>query len=410
MVLPRPPGEIAAPLPGERPGDRPGNRRSRRRRREPTEDVGRQTARRTEERRRQRIAIIIGVALILAIVAIVAVGYYREFYHPPRVLAGQVRDVRFSMGDLVDRIRVLQGVNRYQGGRVDLSTVPFQYLQDMVHAEILRQAAPGLGFSVTDEDIDEELRRRFRPVPPEGQEVDEGQLDQEYENALTNFKTSTGLSDAEYRVLVEEDLLRRQLFIVINSSLPEQVEQVEAAWIRLEAEGPVEPQEVRDRLEREDFALVASEVHRSAGFTNQQGYAGWVPEEAFPDLDDELFGNPDREERSRPQGEGSDSAPKWKPLEVGEISDPIYAQDGTYIVHKISGLEERELSDIMSFQLTRERVDQWFEEQLSRGSDEGWMKIKFHSEVYSWVADQVQISAPRIEQPPPGQPAGPGFP
>ena len=408
MVLPRPPGETAASLPGERlgerPGDRPANRRSRRRRREPAEDAGRQTARRTEERRRQRIAIIIGVALILAIVAIVAVGYYREFYHPPRVLAGQVRDVRFSMGGLVDRIRVLQGINRYeQGGRVDLSIVPFRYLQDMIHAEILRQAAPGLGFSVTDEDIGEELRRRFRPVPPEGQEVDEGQLDQEYENALTNFKTSTNLSDAEYRVLVEEELLRRQLFIVINSSLPEQVEQVEAAWIRLEAEGPVEPQEVRDRLEREDFALVASEVHRSAGFTNQQGYAGWVPEEAFPDLDDALFGDPNRKDR-----EGNDNP--LPALPVGEISDPIYAQDGTYIVHKISGLEERELSGIMSFQLTRKRVDQWFEEQLSRGSDEGWVKIKFHSEVYSWVADQVQISAPRIEQPPPGQPAGPGFP
>ena len=395
MVLPRPPGETAAPLPRERPGDRPGNRRSRRRRREPAEDVGRQTARRAEERRRQRIAIVIGVALILAIIAIVAVGYYREFYHPPRVLAGQVRDVRFTMGDLVDRIRVLQGVNRYQGGRVDLSTVPFQYLQDMIHAEILRQASPGLGFSVSGEDIDEELRRRFRPAKPEGQEVDEGQLDQEYENNLTNFKTSTGLSDAEYRVLVEEDLLRRQLFIVINASLPEQVEQVEASWIRLETEGPVEPQEVRDRLEREDFALVASEVHRSAGFTNQQGYAGWVPEEAFPDLDEVLFGNPSRER---------------EPLPVGEISNPIFTQEGTYIVYKISGPEERELSDIMSFQLTRERVDQWFEEQLSQGSDDGWLKINFDSERYGWVADQVQISAPRIEQPPPGQPVGPGFP
>ncbi len=400
MAFPQPPAEIAPPAPSRR----------RRRRREPREDTGRQAARRAEERRRQRLAITIGALLILAIVAIVAVGYYREFYQPPRVLAGQVRDVKFTMGDLVDRIRVLQGVNRYQGGRVDLSTVPFEYLQDMIHAEILRQASPGLGFSVTGADIDEELRRRFRPTPREGVEVDPGQLDQEYENALTNFQTATRLSAGEYRVLVEEDLLRRQLFLVISSSLPEPVEQVEAAWIRLELDGPVEPQEVRDRLEREDFAVVAAEVHRSAGFTNQQGYAGWVPREAFSDLDDELFGNPEREERSRPEGEGSDSPPRWQPLAVGEISEPIFTQDGTYILHKISGPEERELSDVMAFRLTQERVDQWFDDQLSRGSDDGWLKINFDSDRYAWVADQVHLSAPRIQQSPPGQPAGPGFP
>ena len=389
MVFPRPPAETAPVAPT-------GRRRRRRREREQTAETGRQqSARRAEEGRRQRLAIIIGALLILAILAIVAVGYYREFYQPPRTLAGQVRDIRFTMGDLVDRIRVLQGVNRYQGGRVDLSTVPFEYLQDMIHAEILRQASPGLGFSVTDADVSAELERRFKPTPPPGQEVDAGQLQQEYENALTNFQTATRLSEEEYRVLVEEDLLRRQLFIVIGSGLPEQIEQVEAAWIRLETDGPVDPQEVRDRLEREDFAVVAAEVHRSAGFTNPQGYAGWVPPEAFPDLDETLFGNPDRER---------------DPLPVGEISNPVFTQDGTYIVHKISGPEEQELSDVMAFQLSRERVDQWFNDQLSQGSDDGWLKINFDSERYAWVADQVQLSAPRMQQPPPGQPAGPGFP
>ncbi len=387
MVLPRSPSETAVPLPG--------NRRNRRRRRERTEDAGRQTARRAEERRRQRLAIAIGSTLILVIVIIVGWGYYQEFYHPPRVLAGQVRDARFTMGDLVDRIRVLQGINRYQGGRVDLSTVPFEYLQDMVHAEILRQAAPGLGFSVTAADIDAELRRRFLPIKPEGQEVDPNQLEQEYENALTNFKTSTRLSEAEYRTLVEEELLRRQFFIIMNSSVPETAEQVEAAWIRLEMESPVEPQDVRDRLEREDFTVVAAEVHRSAGFTNQQGYAGWVPQGAFPDLDEALFGNPERER---------------EPLPAGEISDPIFSQDGSYIVHKISGLEEQELSDIMAFRLTQERIEEWFNDQMSQGSDNGWLKMNFDSDLYAWVADQVQLSAPRVQPPSPGRPAGPGFP
>ena len=58
-------------------------RRSRRNRGSEAEESRRQSARRNEERRRQYLAITIGAMLILAIFAIVLVGYYREFYEPP---------------------------------------------------------------------------------------------------------------------------------------------------------------------------------------------------------------------------------------------------------------------------------------------------------------------------------------
>lgn len=411
MVFPRSPEESIPQAPGDR---------RRRRRRQTPEDAQRQSERRARDTRRQKIAIGIGVALILVVMGIVGVGYYLEFFRPPRELAGQVRDVRFTMGDLVDRIRVLQGINRYQGGRVDLSTVPFEYLQDMIQAEIVRQAAPGLGFSVTDGDIDEELHRRFRPQPPEGQVVDEGQLDQEYQNALTNFLTATKLSEDDYRRLVEEELLRRQLSLLIDTGIPEEVEQVEVAWMRMEQDGPADPQEVRNRLVREDFGLVAAEVSTPDGFADRDGYVGWVPQGAFPELDDILYGNPDRDREALPEG---------------EISDPYFSPDGVYIIQKISGPEVRplrgfqHLADMdeatfegmsdeerasvrreltMRNKLAQQRTEEWFEDQISRGSDEDWLTINFNSEVYAWVADQVQLSAPRIPQGPPV--GGPGFP
>ena len=295
--------------------------------------------------------------------------------------------------------------------------MPFEYLQEMIQAEVLRQAAPGLNFSVTDEDIDGELRRRFRPAPSGAQEVDEGQLDQEYENNLTTFLTSTKLSEDEYRRLVEEELLRSQLAVVIDANIPSTLEQVEVAWIRMEQDGPADPQQVRERLIREDFGLVAAEVNVPDGFTDGQGYVGWVPQGTFPDLDDVLFGNPDRDR---------------EPLPAGEISDPTFTQEGVYIVHKLAGPEERTLRgfpDLLEVEpenisqeerdalrrelrirgrLTQNEVDQWFEDQISRGSDEGWLKIRFDSELYAWVADQVQLSAPRVPQGPPA--GGPGFP
>jgi parvulin-like peptidyl-prolyl isomerase len=321
--------------------------------------------------------------LILTIVAIVAVGYYREFWEPPRVMAGEVRDERFSMGDLVERIRVLQGINRYQGGFVDLSVVPFQYLQDLIHAEILRQAAPGLGITVTDEQIDKAIRDQFYPTPPAGEEADPGQLDREFQNNYTTFLTQVRLSEEEYRELVEEDLLQQGLIAHLGKDIPDVMEQVEVEWVRLDPESQVVPQEVRDRLDIEDFASVAAEVGQSAGFANTEGYVGWVPPGAFPDLDSVLFG--DKEEGT-------------EPLAVGAISDPVYTQEGTYIIHKISGPKERKLEDLMRRKLNLQLVQNWRNEQLSRGSQEGWLKINFNSDRYAWVADQVRLTAPRVDR------------
>jgi parvulin-like peptidyl-prolyl isomerase len=320
----------------------------------------------------------------MAIVAIVAVGYYREFYEPPRVMAGQIREVKFTMGDLVERIRVLQGINRYnQGGFVDLSIVPFQYLQDLLFAETVRQAAPGLGLTVTDEDIDEAIKAQFYPTPPAGQEADQGQLDREFNNSYTTFLTQVRLSDREYRVLVEEQLLQVQLFQYLGRDIPDVMEQVEVEWIRLDIEGSVVPQEVRDRLDIEDFSAVAAEVGKTGGFANTEGYVGWVPPGAFPNLDPVLFG---------------DEAKETEPLAVGAISDPVFTQDGIYIIHKISGPEERDLEDPMRFQVNRVLLDNWRNEQLSRGSQEKWLRINFDSDRYAWVADQVRLTAPRVDR------------
>jgi parvulin-like peptidyl-prolyl isomerase len=363
-------------------------RRSRRNRGNEAEEGRRQTVRRNEERRRQYLAITIGAMLILAIFAIVLIGYYREFYEPPRVTAGEIRGVEFSMGDLVERIRVLQGLNRYQGGRVDLSTVPFEYLQGLLNAEILRQAAPGLGITVTEEDIDGEIRRRFYPASPEGETTDPGQLDREFRNNYQNVLTQVRLSEDEYRVLVEEGLHQLQLTFYLGAGIPDSPEQVEVEWIRLDFETQVDAQEVRQRLDEEDFAAVASEVGDPVGYADQTGMVGWVPQGAFPDLDDVLFGNAEEDE---------------EPLAVDAISDAIFIQDGIFIIHKLSGPEEHQLAALMRFKLNQELVKKWQNEQLGRGSDEGWLKINFDSYRYAWVADQVRLTAPRIPQQP-GQP------
>ena len=345
------------------------------------------------ERRRRYWSVGIGVFLLAVIFGVVLFGYYREFYSPPRVWAGSVNNVEFTMGDLVQRIRVLQGVNRYEGGRVDLSTVPFEYLQNLINAEILRQEAPGLGIKPTGEIIESALRRQFQPTAQEGQEVDPGQLEREFQNNYQIFLTATGLTDSEYRVILEEDLTRAGLAAMLSQGIESPLEQVEVRWIRMPIDpteagaSDLQPHQVGQRLEVEDFETVAREVSRSAGYADASGYVGWVPKGAFPELDPLIYG---------------DAELGRVALEPGEISEPEYVREGIYIVEVLSGPQEQELGDRMGIKLTLELAQNWQDEALQEGTSNGMVRMNFNSRLYEWVADQVFVTAPRV--PAGGQP------
>ena len=377
-------------------------RRRARGRRARQEEARAESSRSTREKRHEKLAWGIGFGLLVLVIGIVVFGFYQEFYRPPRVWAGSVRDQEFKMGDLVERIRVLQGLS----GQVDLSTVPFEYLRDLLNAEVLRQAAPNLGFRLTDEDIDGVIKSQFYPSVPEGQESDPGQLDQEFQNNYQIFLARTGLADADFRVIVQEQIALQQLGLMLGRTIPETTEQVEVEWIRTEIEGRIDVGAVRARLGTEktgggeDFIKVAGEVGVPAGFADRTGYVGWVPKGAFPELDGALFGD---EERDIP------------PLEVGEISGPIFTQNGIYIVRLLTGPTDRDFSNQMRNKLNVELVTKWQTDEQIRGANAGWLRMNFNSKWYAWVADQVRLSAPRGnpgQQGAPGQgaPGGQGFP
>lgn len=376
---------------------RPSRNSAGRSRRMGTTNTGAAQAARTRRRldsRRQRIAIVVGAALILVIVGVVLAGVYQQFILPPRVMAGEVRGVRFTMGDLVERIRVLQGINRYQGGQVDFSRIPFQLLTDLLHAEILRQAAPGLGIDVTDAQIDEAIRDQFRPEPEPGQEVEDAQLDAEFDNIYTNFLTQVNLTDDAYRRIMEERLHQSTLFGIMLGSLPEEAPQVELQAIAMGLNSSASPEAVRERLALgQDFGSVSREISGS------DGYIGWVPEGAFPEFDSYLFGETE-------VAEDGTATRKPPTLEPGEISTPIYEDETIFIIQAINGPETRKVEPQMLFQMAGARVEEWKDDQLARGSEEGWVKINFDSHRYSWVTDQVRLTAPRVT-PPPQQQQGP---
>ena len=296
------------------------------------------------------------------------------------VSVGSVNDVEFTAGDLVQRIRMFQGVNRYHGRRVDLSAVPFESLLNMINAEILRQAAPKLGIQPTEKAIDAELRRQFQPTAAAGQETEPGQLEREFQNTYRAFLASTGLADSEYRVIVEEELTEYGLLLMLSQEIESPQEQVEVRWIRLPNDpdeagsNGLQPDRVAHRLEVEDFEAVARESGRSDGYADPSGYVGWVPQGAFPDLDPLLFGA--------------------AALLPGEVSIPYYVQDGVFIIEVLSAPESRELDDRMSLKLATELTEAWKDKAVQEGAGNGTVKINFNSSVYDRVGDQAFGTTP----------------
>ena len=299
------------------------------------------------------------------------------------------------MADLVSRIRVLQGVNRYQGGQVNLSRVPFEYLQNLVHAEILRQESPKLGITIQDDDIEQELRRQFLPTADPGQETDPGQLEREFRDTYGAYLTATGLSDADFRIIIEEQLAERGLAMILSQQIEERQPHVEIQWIQLPLDGDVLVQDVVRRLENEDFTRIAQELNNPSQFSDGGGYVGWVPKGAFPDFDDFLFGNEQEE---------------LKPVTPGLIAEPIFTSDAYFILNVLSPVKDQDLTRVMGNKLLRESMNRWQRDALLEGTQAGTVRMNFNSKLYDWVTNQVFVTAPRIERPTPVPEIMPGVP
>ena len=88
-----------------------------------------------------------------------------------------------------------------------------------------------------------------------------------------------------------------------------------------------------------------------------------------------------------------------RPCRPGEAGASIFSEDAVYIIEVLSGPKQRELSDLVRAKLTQERVVLWQEEQLQAGTSapDPRVKMHFNSDLYAWVADQVAITAPRLD-------------
>jgi parvulin-like peptidyl-prolyl isomerase len=293
-----------------------------------------------------------------------------------------------------------QQISQLSMQRSLLSTESF--LDDLIQEELIRQAAQEAGISVSPQEIDQRIEQQFgysgeeaTVVPSPSAEtitstaeitpaenitstieitpaetitstgeitptevptpITRARFEELYGDFLTNLKNGSGLSEAEYRQIVEATLLRGKMEEYIGQQVPTKELQIHARHILLdtEAEAQVALQLLKDG---EDFATLATEVSTDTLTAESGGDLGWITkgerDEAFDEVAFEL--------------------------PVGQLSDVVETSDGFEIILVEERDENRELDENTLAQRKSDAFQVWLSDLEAEAQIE-----KF------WSADKV---------------------
>lgn len=282
-----------------------------------------------------------------------------------------------------------------------------QVLDRMIDEELIRQKAVEEGSQVTEVEIREEIERQFgyvqNPTPtpvitpavitgtkvitgsdgvtttqvttatatprPTVRLMTETEFQQSYAGTMQRLSETLGFSEADFRKLIETNLLEEKLREKLGEQVTTTEEQVRARHILIMPDAEVEDQdaaqqEAEERAEElfnrlqagEDFAELAQELSEDSGSKDEGGDLGW-------------FG------RGRMQPE-FEAVAFSLPLEG--VSEPFTTTFGYHILQVLERDPERELDEFTLSQRRNQAFDDWLEERQQTGNIERF-----------WSADKV---------------------
>lgn len=174
----------------------------------------------------------------------------------------QVGETSFTMRYLIKRLR-LQLTSETRN-RLEIAT---RILQDIQNQELIRQEAIKRDISVSDQEVDAEVKRRVLASA-----TGEGEFEELYASMLRGLR----LGEEEFRELVMYDLYRMKLLRDFVNMIPEAAEHVHVYAIV--APTIKKAEEVRSRLSKgEDFSKVAKEESIDLTSAKKGGDLGWMP-------------------------------------------------------------------------------------------------------------------------------------
>jgi len=283
----------------------------------------RQLARWQQQRRRQRILFGSGIFIIAAVLIIMGVGWYVDQYRPLHQTVISVNDTRFNMDYYIKALKFY--------GKGQPAYYMYSLADDVVEIieqnELIRQEALELGISVSQNEVDKQLKSLDPP------------LSKDYRDFV--------------RAAMLIDKLQDEYF---DEQVPVYAEQRHIMAMLLESENQVA--EVKTRIEEgEDFAELAGELSLELLFKEENGDLGWRPEGILT----LLWGTSVIDEYAFS-------------FEVGVLSQPIYDEEqiksvGYWIARVLERRDKPEEANILGILLGSEEEAWEVRDRLETGED-----------------------------------------
>ncbi len=282
----------------------------------------RQLSRWQQQKRRQRFIIGIGISIAAVITGLIGTGIYLE-YKPLNQTVIEVNDTKFNMDYYIKALKYLAGGQSAQYIEFLLEPV----LESIEHNELIRQRALELGISISDKEVDDELKNRDLP----------------HNQAVSDI----------VRVQLLLDKLREEYF---EPQVPLSTEQRHIMAMFLESQS--QAAEVKARLEAgEDFTQLAGELSLDSLTRENNGDLGWRPQGVLAELLDTLL-----------------LENHIFSSEVGVISQPLYDEEkakslGYWLIRVLERKEEADEARVQAILLANEEVAQSIKARLDDGDD-----------------------------------------
>lgn len=349
--------------------------------------------------RKQKITFAIIGFFVLVLIGVGLAFYSTTFVFPSREVLIRVDDVEYSRGDMVKYMRSQQAQSELFGLPYRIGEEVFRVLQDMVETEILVQAAPDLGITVTDDEIDNLLRGLFASQLT-GSDDNPKQLEREFQERYKQYLNEVQLSESEDRKLMERSLLREKVRQHIGESVPTVAEQVHLFRLVMQPTDEIDIMTIKfedfkndpdvlavatttPAILAEAFKRVTREFSRDDSETVRRGGdLGWAPRGVHKEYDYTIFS-----------------------LEPGKLSGPTPSIDDTdqiffFMVTEVSDARELEPEDLST--LKSNALQDWINDQRAEHD----VYAVFNSEIYAWVIEQMRLTIKTTPTPAPASPFG----
>ncbi len=246
----------------------------------------------------------------------------------PGSTAVQVEDTRYRLDHFSNRLKIYVDQNGGPGV-VDRATALSEVPTLLIQEEIVRRFAGEFDITATEDEILEGIAIRL------GITVDDETFDVVFQQELAR----SGLSELEYRDMIEAAVLQIELLEKFEADLPASAESVRYRQILVSTDDRA--QEIRQEIEGGgDFAALAVENSLDVATKDNGGEVGWIPRGVQDASTDELV----------------------FALEPGEITT-IPVPQGVFIIEMQEKDEDHEIEEIRRIPLTGRAFDSWVQEK-----------------------------------------------